>query len=102
MRLTQVQLAAIRSASMETFGNTVGLWLFGSRVDDGKKGGDIDLYLEPEIQDADALVAAKLDFLVKLHKKLGEQKIDVVIRLATSREELPIYRLAKETGVRLL
>ena len=42
MRLTQQQQAAIRSASAEVFGQDVRVWLFGSRVDDGKKGGDIE------------------------------------------------------------
>ncbi|MHB1678516.1 MAG: nucleotidyltransferase domain-containing protein [Sulfuriferula sp.] len=102
MRLTQVQQAAIRSVSAQSFGERVGVWLFGSRLDDSKKGGDIDLYIETEIQDPDELVAAKLRFLLELHKKLGEQKIDVVIRRAAYTEDLPIYRIAKETGVRLL
>ncbi|HET9113449.1 MAG TPA: nucleotidyltransferase domain-containing protein [Burkholderiales bacterium] len=101
MRLTPVQQAVIRTASAQSFGGNAGVWLFGSRVDDSKKGGDIDLYIEPEIQEADELVAAKLQFLIELHKQLGEQKIDVIIRRAHS-DELPIYRVAKETGVRLL
>ncbi|MHB0990615.1 MAG: nucleotidyltransferase domain-containing protein [Burkholderiales bacterium] len=101
MRLTSVQQAVIRAASAQSFGEKAAVWLFGSRLDDSKQGGDIDLYIEPEIQQADELVAAKLHFLLELHKQLGEQKIDVVIRRATS-DELPIYRIAKATGVRLL
>ncbi len=101
MRLTPAQQAVIRTVSAESFGEKAGVWLFGSRLDDSKKGGDIDLYIEPEIQEADELVAAKLHFLLELHKRLGEQKIDVVIRRAVS-DELPIYRVAKETGVRIL
>jgi hypothetical protein len=48
------------------------------------------------------LVEAKLHFLLELHKQLGDQKIDVVIRRAAYKEELPIYRIARETGVKLL
>jgi hypothetical protein len=39
--------------------------------------------------------------LVEIHKEMGEQKIDVVIRRAGCAENLPIYRVAKQTGVRL-
>jgi hypothetical protein len=71
-------------------------------VDDQAAGGDIDLYVEPEIQYPAELVEAKLHFLLELHKQLGDQKIDVVIRRAAYKEELPIYRIARETGVKLL
>jgi len=75
--------------------------LFGSRVDDTKKGGDIDLYVEPEIQEPVALVDAKLNFLVEIHRVLGDQKIDLVLHRTQSKQDLPIYRVAKETGVKL-
>lgn len=41
MRLTDQQHATIRSIATETFGAGAGVWLFGSRVDDSKRGGDI-------------------------------------------------------------
>ncbi|WP_262967245.1 helix-turn-helix domain-containing protein, partial [Methylobacter psychrophilus] len=40
------------------------------------KGGDIDLYIEPQTQKIADLIIAKLHFLKDLHKKIGEQKID--------------------------
>lgn len=102
MRWTSAQITAIRLTTVEVFGEQAKVWLFGSRVDEQRAGGDIDLYVEPETQDPAALVEAKLHFLMKLHKKLGEQKIDVVIRRTAFKKELPIYRVARETGVRLL
>lgn len=87
---------------VKNFGQSAQVWLFGSRVDEQSKGGDIDLYIEPEIQDPAELVDAKLHFLLELHKKLGQQKIDVVIRRAECKEDLPIFRIAKETGLPLL
>jgi len=78
------------------------VWLFSSRVDDDKKGGDIDLYIEPEIQEPEELVDTKLNFLVEMHRVLGEQKIDLVLRRSQSNQGLPIYRIAKETGMKLL
>jgi len=48
-----------------------------------------------------ALVDAKLNFLVGIHRVLGDQKIDLVLHRTQSKQDLPIYRVAKETGVRL-
>jgi hypothetical protein len=38
MRLTTDQIQAIRDAASSTFGDQAAVWLFGSRVDDAKKG----------------------------------------------------------------
>ena len=47
MRLTTDQIQAIRDAASSTFGDKAAVWLFGSRVDDAKKGGDIDVLVRP-------------------------------------------------------
>jgi len=101
MRLTDNQISHIQQNISLFFGSHSHVWLFGSRVDDSKKGGDIDLYVEPEIQEPVALVDAKLNFLVKMHRVLGDQKVDVVLHRTESKQDLPVYRIAKETGVRL-
>ncbi len=102
MRLSQPQVDVICASAVKNFGQSARVWLFGSRIDEQSKGGDIDLYIEPEIQEPAELVDAKLHFLLERHKKLGEQKIDVVIRRAEFKEDLPIFRIARETGVQLL
>lgn len=102
MRLTKPQVDVICVSAVKNFGLSARVWLFGSRVDEQSKGGDIDLYIEPEIHDPIELVDAKLHFLLELHKKLGQQKIDVVIPRAEFKEDFPIFRIAKETGVQLL
>ncbi|CAK0771503.1 DNA polymerase III subunit beta [Gammaproteobacteria bacterium] len=99
MRLTNQQKTAILAACRRHFGDAE-CWLFGSRVNDAKRGGDIDLYIETAETDADKLLTEKLAFLVALDHELGEQKIDVVIRRLAS-EALPIHNIAKKTGVRL-
>lgn len=101
MRLTEPQIEAIRAGVTGHFGQTAKVWLFGSRVDDHSAGGDIDLFIEPEIQDPDRLIDAKLLFLLELHRKLGDRKIDVIIRRADFCDDLPIYLIARETGVPL-
>jgi len=57
-------------------------------------------YIEPENQDISLIAMAKLYFLRSLHSELGEQKIDVVLRLENT-TILPIYDIAKETGIQL-
>jgi len=44
LRLSQKELETIKSTARSIFVE-VGIYLFGSRVDDSKKGGDIDLYI---------------------------------------------------------
>ncbi len=102
MRLSAFQANVIRDSVVKNFGQAARVWLFGSRVNDQRKGGDIDLYIEPEFQDTARLVESKLHLLRDLHKKLGEQKIDVVIHRDAFNEDLPIFRIARETGIRLL
>jgi predicted nucleotidyltransferase len=48
MRLTAEQIEIIRRVLREQFGNGSRIWLFGSRTDDAARGGDIDLYVEPD------------------------------------------------------
>ncbi len=69
-------------------------------MDDTKRGGDIDLYIEPENQDISLIAMAKLHFLRSLHSELGEQRIDVVLRLENT-NILPIYGIDKDTGIQL-
>ena len=81
MRLTKVEVNAIKKTFDEVFGNGK-IYLFGSRVDDAKKGGDIDLYIQTE--DQQNLLIKKIDFLAKLKERIGDQKIDLIISKDTS------------------
>ena len=76
MRLTDSDKKAIKETFFEIFEDGK-IYLFGSRVDDTKRGGDIDLYISPSSKTR--LASKKIDFLVALKQKIGEQKIDVVI-----------------------
>lgn len=101
MRLTSQQIAEIKSIAQEVWGRDVQIRLFGSRVDDQRRGGDIDLYISGVSLGTDAELETKLSFLVKLKQRLGEQRIDVVFAPAPGQTGQPIQRMAELTGVPL-
>jgi predicted nucleotidyltransferase len=76
VRLSSVHHAIIKAETLNVFGLNASVFLFGSRMDDSKKGGDIDLFIRTD--DKDELFEKKLRFLAKLKRQIGEQKIDVV------------------------
>lgn len=77
------------------------MWLFGSRVDDNKRGGDIDLLIETDQVDIDAIARAEVSFQTKIQTKLGEQKIDVLLDYPSRKTRPPIFYVAKQTGILL-
>jgi len=93
MRLNEKYKKVIKKAFLEVFKDGE-IYLFGSRVDDNKKGGDIDLYLVVN----EYSLKKKLKFLAKIKKTLGEQKIDVVF---SKDENRPIEKEAKKWGIKL-
>lgn len=94
MRLNEQQRHIIREAGLRHFG--VIPLVFGSRVDDTRRGGDIDLYIDKPM-DAATAHQCETQLWVELQKRLGEQKIDIVT--ARIGEERPINRVARTQGV---
>ena len=76
MRLSDQQIQSIHKIARQVFGKNVKVYLFGSRIDDTLRGGDIDLLISTE--DHLMNIKNKLMFLVGLKKEIGEQKIDIV------------------------
>ena len=95
MRLSNREIRSIQNAFTTTFGSGE-IYLFGSRTNDTLKGGDIDLFIVPATYNN--LTEKKIDFLVKLKRSIGEQRIDVVIDRGENR---PIDKKAKSAGVLL-
>jgi len=100
MRLSTEQIEAIKQETEHFFGAQSEVWLFGSRVDDAAKGGDVDLYVCAASSDADELAAARFAFLARLKRRMGDRKIDLVLQREGG-DVLPIYELARKQGVRL-
>lgn len=95
MRLNKEYIKTIKFYFKEIFKNGE-IYLFGSRVDDNKKGGDIDLYLV--IDDHSNLLQKKIKFLARIKRALGEQKIDIVFNKDSNRL---IEKEARRWGVKL-
>ena len=76
MRLSAVELEKIKITFSLFRSEDAELYLFGSRTDNTKKGGDIDLLIIFKDSEQSARFK-KLDFLVALKKVLGERRIDV-------------------------
>jgi len=93
MRITDHEKQAILK-SVAAADAQAEVYLFGSRVDDTKMGGDIDLLVLSHKID----LMAKLDVLARLHQSIGEQKIDLVIFPDASQ---PFARMAIDSGARL-
>ncbi len=95
IRLSDAQQDAIKACFVDVFEHGE-IYLFGSRVDETQKGGDIDLYIIPA--KPQALMQKKIQFLAKLKQKTGQQKIDVVMDTGQNRL---IDKIAKQYGVLL-
>jgi len=97
LRLTDFERELIKKAFYATFQDGK-IYLFGSRVDDTKRGGDIDLFIKlPYSLNADEIFDKKSEFRLKLHNLIGEQKIDIVFAKSepTSIEKTALDRLEK-------
>ena len=81
------------------------MWLFGSRVDDAKKGGDIDLLVCPQSHTASDAAEGEQGFMQKikmltlLERHLGERKVDLVVE--QPQDMRPIVEVAHKTGIKL-
>jgi predicted nucleotidyltransferase len=74
MRLSGSQIQCIKNTALAIFGQKTKVYLFGSRLDDTKKGGDIDLLIKPhQIFDEDYSFELKMKFLIQLKKLVGER-----------------------------
>ena len=99
MRLTPSQIDTIKSTTQVVLGEGAQVTLFGSRVDDQAKGGDVDLMIEVhQTLQEPALIAARIASQIS-HAMHG-RKVDVLLK-APNLLEQPIHRIARQQGVAL-
>jgi hypothetical protein len=99
MRLTEDQRRIIMDEATLIFGEGITLRLFGSRVDDSVRGGDIDLHIEARGTPRE-LLDRELRLRARLMRRLGERRIDIVVH-DPHQPPRPIDEQARKTGVTL-
>jgi len=103
MRLTPQERSAIAEAARATLAAGTQVSLFGSRVDDEARGGDIDLLVEtPLPMPAAELVARRQAFVARLYRLLGERRIDVVVTSPAAAMTPPVVASARRQAVELV
>lgn len=99
MRLTPQQIASIRQSAQALAGESARIWLFGSRVCDDTRGGDVDLLLDMDTPvEEPAQLAARL--AGRISRAMYGRKVDVLIK-APNLLTLPIHAVAMAEGVQL-
>lgn len=97
MRLSTEEVATIKRLVSERLGPSAEVRLFGSRVDDARRGGDIDLMVTVDAR-PDIRTEAILHW--DLEGALGEQRVDLLFHVR-GEDPRPIDRIAYRDGVRL-
>ena len=101
MRLSELEKETLRHAALACFGHGTRLRLFGSRADEHRKGGDIDLLIESSLTDPADIAKAHTRFLSQIYSRLGEQKVDVLIDYPGRSSHPPIFQVALQEGILL-
>ena len=93
MRLTEQEILAIKNI-VYRYDRQAKIYLFGSRVNDSLRGGDIDLLVV-----SDKLTRRELRSIkINLYDEIGEQKIDLLLAKDTNKH---FVNNALEEGVLL-
>ena len=94
MRLTRDEITLLKQ-KLTSLSKEAKLYLFGSRVDDSKRGGDIDLLVVSSVLTKKDLRHLRLAFF----KVFGEQKLDIILDNGTFAN--PFHKIISQKAVRL-
>ena len=97
MRLDDKTREIIKREVASQLGAQAVVRLFGSRVDDAQRGGDIDLLVEPNRPLA-SRIQSECRLAARLFIKLGGRKVDVLINDPLKPQQ-PMYEQALRQGV---
>ena len=90
-------LSIIRSA----YGTNCRVWLFGSRVHDYTRGGDLDLYVETELlRPQSGAVCKRHQVALAIEEVIDGISVDLLVRYRDDREQA-LQTLAKQKGISL-
>lgn len=99
MRITAKQHQMIVQIVREYAGSDASVRLFGSRIDDNQRGGDVDLLitLERTIEDP-AWLSAQISS--KISRSMHGRRVDILLA-APNLLWLPIHGIARQQGIEL-
>jgi predicted nucleotidyltransferase len=97
MRLTPSQNDYIRVTAHQLLAEKVSVTVFGSRVRDDLKGGDVDLAVEVnECFDKPALMRAGIT--TRVSGAMNRRSVDLVLKSPNLLQQ-PIHSIARQTGI---
>jgi len=99
MRLAPEQRQLIKRTIVNRLGNDATVRLFGSRVNDAGRGGDIDVFVDMPRPVVDRL-RVEATLAAELERACDGRRVDVVVA-APNCPEQPIHVVARQTGVLL-
>lgn len=99
MRLTALEVQALNEAVKQFQPGDFSLRLYGSRVDDSKRGGDIDLLLIVSSGEVNSLLSQKHLILAAMKTGIGDQKIDLAISDESRIQSDPFLQLAFQESI---
>ena len=103
MRLNASQHVAIQQAARETLPAGTAVYLFGSRTDDARRGGDIDLLVEsPSELAPQEAIKRRTRFAAHLYRLLDEQRIDILMAQRGQTDVSPVVQSARRHGIKLV
>ncbi len=99
MRITEYQRTSIVNNAKTIFEENSKVYLFGSRVDDSKRGRYIDIFIECNREKN--CYENRRDYIAKLYEAIGYQKIDVVLKTIDAYDDRLIVAEALSKGILL-
>lgn len=97
MRLNDQDLTVLQQAIRSLTPDVQAIRLFGSRLDDDARGGDVDLMLDFDHPiEHPAVLSARL--AVRASRAIGGRKVDIVLR-APNLMQSAIHRIAEKQGL---
>jgi predicted nucleotidyltransferase len=96
MRLTPAQIDTIKSTATAVLGDGVQVWLYGSRLDDQRRGGDVDLLVQTA-RKASVMDRARFKYQVESTLQLP---VDVLM-VQTGQNASPFETIARSKAVEL-
>lgn len=92
MRLSEYEIDILKSTILDHIFDGE-IFLFGSRVDDSKKGGDIDIFVETK---QNITLKEELQILSEIELKGISRKVDLVIKTPFKKEQSIFETILKE------